>query len=143
MYWLFLFYLICVTDSIKGFSRCRGCSSILVIQELICIVPFWDSYSEPKGNSSQSTSKYFVVYLSCVYIYVRLVLSSYLLFCCICFVRCLVYHMLFVLLKQKNVSCEYDRWVVEAQLCKLREVFSDTLVFIFYFYFLDTHIGGI
>ena len=29
--------------------------------------------------------EYFVVYLSCVYIYVRLVMSSYLLFCCIYF----------------------------------------------------------
>ena len=29
--------------------------------------------------------EYFVVYLLCVYIYVRLVMSSYLLFCCIYF----------------------------------------------------------
>ena len=28
--------------------------------------------------------------------------------------------------KMKNVSCEYDRWVVETQLCKLRDT-SDTL----------------
>ena len=28
--------------------------------------------------------------------------------------------------KLKNVSCEYDRWVVETQLCKLRDT-SDTL----------------
>ena len=34
--------------------------------------------------------EYSVVYLLCVYIYVPLVMSSY-LFCCI---RCLVYHML-------------------------------------------------
>ena len=27
----------------------------------------------------------------------------------------------------KNVSCEYDRWVVETQLCKLRDM-SDTLI---------------
>ena len=27
----------------------------------------------------------------------------------------------------KNVNCEYDRWVVETQLCKLRDT-SDTLV---------------
>ena len=27
----------------------------------------------------------------------------------------------------KNVSCEYDRWVVETQLCKLRDT-SDTLI---------------
>ena len=27
----------------------------------------------------------------------------------------------------KNVSCEYDRWVVETQLCKLREM-SDKLI---------------
>ena len=27
----------------------------------------------------------------------------------------------------KNVSCEYDRWVVETQLCKLRGT-SDTLI---------------
>ena len=27
--WLFLFYLICVIDSIKGFSRCRGYWSIV------------------------------------------------------------------------------------------------------------------
>ena len=27
--------------------------------------------------------------------------------------------------KLKNVSCEYDRWVVETQLCKLRDT-SDT-----------------
>ena len=27
----------------------------------------------------------------------------------------------------KNVSCEYDRWVVENQLCKLRDT-SDTLM---------------
>ena len=26
----------------------------------------------------------------------------------------------------RNVSCEYDRWVVETQLCKLRDT-SDTL----------------
>ena len=30
-------------------------------------------------------------------------------------------------LKMKNVSCEYDRWVVETQLCKLRDT-SDTLI---------------
>ena len=30
-------------------------------------------------------SEYFVVYWSCVYIYVRLAMSSYLLFCCIYF----------------------------------------------------------
>ena len=29
--------------------------------------------------------------------------------------------------KLKNVSCEYDRWVVETQLCKLRDT-SDTLI---------------
>ena len=29
--------------------------------------------------------------------------------------------------KMKNVSCEYDRWVVETQLCKLRDT-SDTLI---------------
>ena len=29
--------------------------------------------------------------------------------------------------KLKNVSCEYDRWVVETQLCKLREM-SDKLI---------------
>ena len=29
--------------------------------------------------------------------------------------------------KLKNVSCEYDRWVVETQLCKLRGT-SDTLI---------------
>ena len=29
-------------------------------------------------------------------------------------------------LKLKNVSCEYDRWVVETQLCKLRDTL-DTL----------------
>ena len=29
--------------------------------------------------------------------------------------------------KKKNVSCEYDRWVVETQLCKLRDT-SDTLI---------------
>ena len=29
----------------------------------------------------------------------------------------------------KNVSCEYDRWVVETQLCKLRDTgTSDTLI---------------
>ena len=27
----------------------------------------------------------------------------------------------------KNVSCEYNRWVVETQLCKLRDT-SDTLI---------------
>ena len=27
----------------------------------------------------------------------------------------------------KNVNCEYDRWVVETQLCKLRDT-SDTLI---------------
>ena len=27
----------------------------------------------------------------------------------------------------KDVSCEYDRWVVETQLCKLRDT-SDTLI---------------
>ena len=27
----------------------------------------------------------------------------------------------------KNVSCQYDRWAVETQLCKLRDT-SDTLV---------------
>ena len=27
----------------------------------------------------------------------------------------------------KNVSCEYDGWVVETQLCKLRDT-SDTLI---------------
>ena len=27
----------------------------------------------------------------------------------------------------ENVSCEYDRWVVETQLCKLRAT-SDTLI---------------
>ena len=27
----------------------------------------------------------------------------------------------------KNVSCEYDRWVVETQLCKLRDT-SETLI---------------
>ena len=27
----------------------------------------------------------------------------------------------------KNVRCEYDRWVVETQLCKLRDT-SDTLI---------------
>ena len=27
----------------------------------------------------------------------------------------------------KNVSCEYDRWEVETQLCKLRDT-SDTLI---------------
>ena len=27
----------------------------------------------------------------------------------------------------KNVSCEYNRWVVETQLCKLRDS-SDTLI---------------
>ena len=27
----------------------------------------------------------------------------------------------------KNVSCEYDRWAVETQLCKLRDT-SDTLI---------------
>ena len=42
-------------------------------------------------------SEYFVVYLSCVYIYVRLIMSSYLLFCTrylLCNVWYLVYHML-------------------------------------------------
>ena len=29
--------------------------------------------------------------------------------------------------KMTNVSCEYDRWVVETQLCKLRDT-SDTLI---------------
>ena len=29
--------------------------------------------------------------------------------------------------KMKNVSCEYDRWVVETQLCNLRDT-SDTLI---------------
>ena len=29
--------------------------------------------------------------------------------------------------KLKNVSCEYGRWVVEAQLCQLRDT-SDTLI---------------
>ena len=29
--------------------------------------------------------------------------------------------------KSKNVSCEYDRWVVESKLCKLRDT-SDTLM---------------
>ena len=27
----------------------------------------------------------------------------------------------------KNVGCEYDRWVVETELCKLRDT-SDTLI---------------
>ena len=27
----------------------------------------------------------------------------------------------------KNISCEYDQWVVETQLCKLRDT-SDTLI---------------
>ena len=27
----------------------------------------------------------------------------------------------------KNVSCEYDQWVVETQLCKLRDT-SDTII---------------
>ena len=31
------------------------------------------------------------------------------------------------LIKVKNVSCEYDRWVVETQLCKLRDT-SDTII---------------
>ena len=30
-------------------------------------------------------------------------------------------------IKLKNVSCEYDRWVVETQLCKLRDTL-DTLI---------------
>ena len=29
--------------------------------------------------------------------------------------------------KMKNVSCEYDRWVVETEFCKLRDT-SDTLI---------------
>ena len=29
--------------------------------------------------------------------------------------------------KLKNVSCEHDRWVIETQLCKLRDT-SDTLI---------------
>ena len=29
--------------------------------------------------------------------------------------------------KLKNVTCEYDRWVVETQLCKLRDTL-DTLI---------------
>ena len=37
--------------------------------------------------------------------------------------------ILFVLFyfKMKNVRCEYDRWVVETQLCKLRDT-SDAFV---------------
>ena len=31
--------------------------------------------------------------------------------------------------KLKNVSCEYDRWMVEIQLCKLRDTL-DTLFFL-------------
>ena len=33
--WLFVFFLICVLDSIKGFSRCRGYWSILLT--LMCV----------------------------------------------------------------------------------------------------------
>ena len=36
------------------------------------------------------------------------------------------YGLLYFLL-MNNVSCEYDRWVVETQLCRLRDT-SDTLI---------------
>ena len=112
--WIFLFYLICVTDSINVSS------DVVDIGVFCCL---------------------FVV---CIYIYVRLVTSSYLLFCCIYFDawcitcypkreetislhRVIAYIYVrglchFILLNLKNASCEYDRWVVETQLCKLRDI---------------------
>ena len=42
---LFLFYLICVTDSIKGFARCRGYWSILLS---ICCVYIYIHFEEAK-----------------------------------------------------------------------------------------------
>ena len=35
--------------------------------------------------------------------------------------------MILFIKKTKNVSSEHDRWVVETQLCKLRDT-SDTLI---------------
>ena len=63
------------------------------------------------------------------------VLESYVVSLAICAARWLVYDVLFLCLflktffckKLENVSCEYDQWVVESQLCKLRDT-SDTLV---------------
>ena len=94
--WLFLFYLICVTDSIKGFSRCRGYWSILLsicrvyqvyvfgwlcratycsVDLLRCLVYHMLS----KTRNSRSLHRVIA------YTYVRLILPSYLLFCCIYF----------------------------------------------------------
>ena len=37
------------------------------------------------------------------------------------------YVLVFFFFMFKTVSCQYDRWVVETQLCKLRDT-SDTLI---------------
>ena len=37
------------------------------------------------------------------------------------------YYTEYYIKKLKNVSCEYDEWVVETQLCKLRGT-EDTLI---------------
>ena len=90
--WLFVFFLICVLDSIKGFSRCRGywsilltlmcvyiCSAgyvelpIVLLYLLRCLV--YHMVSKTRRNSQEFTES------DSVYL-------SYLL-------RCLVYHMLF------------------------------------------------
>ena len=59
MYLVIFIFVICVTDSIKGFSRCR------------------------RGYWSILLSTVFVVCRLYICMYVRLVMSSYLLFCCI------------------------------------------------------------
>ena len=97
--WLFLFLLICVTDSIKGFSRRRGYWSILLS---ICRVTYILRIYVRLVN---------YVEIPIVLLYLLRCLVYHMLsktrrnsrslhrviayICCIYFVRCLVYHMLF------------------------------------------------
>ena len=43
----------------------------------------------------------------------------------------------------KNVSCEYERWVVETQLCKLRDTLDKTIGRAFAMFHLQYNIYGI
>ena len=59
--------------------------------------------------------------------YLRLqdVIGVCLSYCCLSSTTCVL--VLPFYKKLKNVSCEYDRWVVETKLCKLCDT-SDTLI---------------
>ena len=107
--WLFLFHLICVVDSIIGFSRCRGYWSILL--SVVCIYVCSAGYVELpivllyllrflvyhmlSKTRRNSIDKSLHRVIACIYIYICSAGYVELPVVLLYLLRCLVYHMLF------------------------------------------------